>query len=448
MATQQSFEEAVTEYIERSRELVDLEVMENLPPWPPGPYDQSGPPYEAALRLDSKTIRDYALTIGDTNPLFTDSEYGKHTRYGCQIAPGPMLALIRYPSAHGAVRPQGYPVANFISGTAWEFFDVIRVGSRFRSSKITKEFIEREGAQGVLLFLISEVLYWDYHGDLPAKCYGTQIMVPQESMGSSRAMNLDRVGERMMYQRKASEYSPEQIDEIVRQIESQERRGSDTLYWEDVEVGDKLGPLVLAPWTLQDQEAYHFLGYTSSSNEETSGDELAFEMSYQRMRKRPGGARTHPLTRWPWTPGAEHEDHLLAAYRGQPGPFDFGVQRVQIPQQLLTNWIGDEGFIRRMYIALRRPVYYGDTTYYSGEVVKKYKEMQTGEEGPGAVPGEAEYCAVGIRIDGVNQVGEAQAPGTATVYLPSRESGPVRLPLPHLARPPYVNYDTYRRDWY
>ena len=120
MSTQETFEEAVAEFIERSREQVDQEVMENLPPSPPSPYDQSGPPFESALRLDERTIRNYSLTIGDDNPLYTDPAYGKGTRYGCQIAPGPILSLIRYPSAHGAKRPQGYPLANFISGTVFK----------------------------------------------------------------------------------------------------------------------------------------------------------------------------------------------------------------------------------------------------------------------------------------------------------------------------------------
>ena len=188
MASEQTFEEAVAEYIERTRAQIGQEVMENLPPDPPSPIDQSGPPFEATLRLDERTIRNYALSIGDDNPLFTDPSYGKRSRYGSQIAPGPVLALIRYPSGHGAKRPQGYPLANFISGTAWEFYDVIRAGSKFRSSKVTKELQEREGSQGKLVFLISEVYYHDFHGDMPAKCYGTQIMVPQRSMESSRAV--------------------------------------------------------------------------------------------------------------------------------------------------------------------------------------------------------------------------------------------------------------------
>ena len=157
---------------------------------------------------------------------------------------------------------------------------------------------------------------------------------------------------------------------------------------------------------------------------------------------------THPATRWPWSPADEHEDALMAAYRAQPAPFDGGVQRVQIPNRLLSNWMGDEGFIRRQYTAIRKPVYYGDTTYYVGEVVKKFKEIQEGAEEKGGVPGKREYSAVGIRIEGRNQVGEVSTPGTATVYLPSRESGPVVLPIPHRAKPPFVNYETYYKEWY
>ena len=447
-ATQQTFEEAVAEFIERSREQLDQESLENLPPAQPSPFEQEGPPYESALRFDERTIRNYALSISDTNPLFTDPDYGKRTRYGCQIAPGPILALVRYPSVHGARRPQGYPVANFISGTAWEFYDVIRVGSKFRSSKVTSQVIERQGAQGMLICLISEVYYRDFHGDIPAKCYATQIMVPQSTLESSRAMPRERLGEHMMYEREASKYTPEQVQDFVGQMEAFKRRGADTLYWEDVEIGDTLGSLVLPPWTLQDQVAYHFMSYCNGRTENTPGDELAFEPAYHHGRQRGESTRVHPITRWPHTPGAEHEDAVLAAYRGQPGPFDFGVQRVQIPQQLLSNWMGDDGLIRRLYIAMRRPVFYGDITVYTGEVVKKYIDVQEGEDAPGAAPGKAEYCAVGIRIDGTNQVGEPQAPGTATVYLPSREHGPVKLPVPHLAKPPFVDYDTYRRDWY
>ena len=449
MATQETFEEAVAEFISRSKDLIDTESDENLPPWPPTPYDQDGPPYEFSQRFTPDFIRKYALTIADDNPLYTDPDYGKHTKYGSQLAPGPILALVRYPSVHGATRPGGYPLANFISGAAWEFYNVIHAGAKFRSSKETKEIFEKPGSRGNLVFMISNNHYWDFHGDLIAKCYGTQIYVPMPSMGTGRVMSADRVGEHMLYERKATSYSQEDIEKTLQDVGNMKRRGADTLYWEDVNEGESIGPLVLPPWTLLDQVVYHSVAWATISGQDNAGDILAFEPMYHRLRQGSiFGSITHPLMRWPWTMNTEHEDALLAVFRGQPGPFDFGVQRSQIPQKMFTDWMGDDGFIRRLQMAFRKPVYYSDTTIYTGEIVTKFKEVQEGTDGPGAVPGKKQYYAVGIKYQGLNQVGEAQVIGTGTVYLPSREAGPVELPIPHEPRPPFVPYETFYRDWY
>ena len=341
-------------------------------------------------------------------------------------------------------------MANYFSGAAWDFFDTIKVGTKFHSSSVTKDMFQKQGSRGNLIFFISELFYWDEHGDLPGKCYGTLIMVPIAAMGDSRSMSVEHLGSQLLYERKATQYTPEDIERILKDMDSVKRRGSDTLYWEDVEVGEKLGPIVVPPWTLQDLNAPETVGKgVLHIPLGESGDEFAFEPAYHRMKtKKEGHPVTHPMTRWPWTPPAEHSDPILAAYRALPGPFDGGVQRTQIPYQLLTNWIGDNGFVRRMQTAIRKPVFYADCTYYTGEVVKKFKEVQKGEKGRGAVPGEAEYYAVGIRLQGANQVGEISTPGTATVYLPSRASGPVQLPVPHPVKPPFVPYETYYRDWF
>ena len=110
----QTFEEAVAEFMARSREQLDQESEEHLPPWSPSPYQQSGPPYEYAQRFDARLLTAFSQSIGDNNPLFTDPEYGKNTKYGCQIAPGPILALVRYPSVHGAKRPWRVPTCQLL----------------------------------------------------------------------------------------------------------------------------------------------------------------------------------------------------------------------------------------------------------------------------------------------------------------------------------------------
>jgi hypothetical protein len=440
-----TFESLVNEFIEKTTRMCEKkqEAMETLPFYP---WDLSGPPFTSPVPFDADTIRRYAASIGEDNPLYTDPDYGNKSVYGSQIAPGPMLALVRYPSAHGAsnMRPEGYPIANFISGAAWEFFDVLRVGDRFKSSQKHAEFVDKKGSKGRLLFIISDNSYWRLHGDLVSKSYGTQIMIPQETMGTSRTMDLDKMGTQMLYDRGPEKYSQDDIDKIVNIIEGNVRRGPVPLYWEDVNVGDEIPPIILPPWTLQDQIVYHNIGYGAV------GGPYAWESAYHHARYE-GGAharRTHPVTLWPWTPAAEHEDALLAGFRNLSLPFDFGVQRLQIPQKLLSDWMGDYGFIRRMYCALRKVNFYADYTIFKGEVVKKYIDKQKGNKGPGGVPGKADYAAVGIRFAGVNQNGETQTPGTATVYLPSRELGMVQLPIPHPAKPRYVPFDIHRREWY
>ena len=460
MATQ-TFEEAMVEYIERCKESVGAERDEYRPPGPGTPFPWPEPPYtegfEAAIRFDSRTIRNYALSSGDDNPLFIDSEYGKKTRYGCQIVPNPALILVRGAGGQGPNRPQGYPVGDFFSGLAWEFYDVLRVGTaRIKSTKKTSEFFEKTGSRGQLLFLIAENNYWDSHADLIAKCYGTLILVPMEAMGGSRAMPVERLGEKLMYERSASEYNREQVDEYVSKMETPTRRGARTVYWEDVEVGDKLGPLVHPPFSLLDQISSGVVaGQTQGPRQYIEGEDLThegldFEGAYHRHKKRFGAneSGTHPVTRWPWGPRDEHADALTAPFRGQPLPFDAGVRRTQAANRLITDWMGDNGFIRRFQCALRKPLYYGDTTFYTAEVVKKFKETQVGDKEQGGVPGKAEYHVVGIRLEGKNQVGETQMQGTVAVYLPSREGGAVELPIPHEGNPPYVPYETFYRDWY
>ena len=75
-------------------------------------------------------------------------------------------------------------------------------------------------------------------------------------------------------------------------------------------------------------------------------------------------------------------------------------------------------------------------------------QVQEGETATGGKPNRAEYYAVGIRYQGLNQSGETHSQGTATVYLPSRQGGPVQLPIPHPTPLPYVPYETFYRDWF
>ena len=76
---------------------------------------------------------------------------------------------------------------------------------------------------------------------------------------------------------------------------------------------------------------------------------------------------------------------------------------------MLSNWIGDEGWLKRSYAEYRQFVYHSDVVWLKGKVVRKYID----ENG--------EYC-VDIETHGINQRGEDTIPGLAEVALPSRKA--------------------------
>lgn len=444
----QTFDEAVEEFVYLTKQLLDVESPEDCPPPYPGPIRQDGPPVPSALILTEEAIRKYAYSIGDDNPLYTDPAYGRTCVYGTQIAPGPILVHVRYPADHGAQRRQGYPVANFLAGVAWEFYDVLRPGARFKSSKIMRESFEKPGSHGRLLFIVSEVFYWDQSMDLQGKAYGSLIHVPMESMAAGRAMSADRLGQQLLYTRRPHRYSEEEIQRVSEAIVNEQRRGAEPRWWEDVSIGDQLPAIVQPPYTTQDVIAYHAIHQGMFASTDGSRALRAFRLLYRRGRKEPGAVRVHPMTHWPFTRADEHEDAFLAPYRGEPLPFDFGIQRAQVPQRLLMNWMGDTGFIRKMYTCFRLPVFYGDSSWFKGTVVKKYRVIETGDDGNASAKS-AEYNAVTIAIEGTNQLGDRHCEGLATLYLPSRARGLPSLPIPHAARPPYVALAQHRSlDWF
>jgi hypothetical protein len=92
---------------------------------------------------------------------------------------------------------------------------------------------------------------------------------------------------------------------------------------------------------------------------------------------------------------------------GVPGAYDYGPQHVSWLGTLLTNWIGDDAFLKRLRVECRRFNVYGDTQWCKGRVVRKYIYHHT--------------PLVDVEIWAENQRGEVTAPGFATVILPSRD---------------------------
>jgi acyl dehydratase len=444
MMNDNQFESAISEFLDRTRAMVDRESVEDLAP--NVPVDGSGPAItRSLLRLDAETIRRYAATIGDDNPLFTDPAYGKQSPYRSQIAPGPILVHARYPAEHGASRPLGYPLANFIGGVVWEFFDVIRPGMQISTSKTLREVLEPHSVRGTRIFLlVCEVTYYDASKKPLAKAYGTLVQVPMKNMGATRVMPIEALGETLLYDRQPYRYKADEMTDIIAGIEGEQRRGATPLYWEDVSIGEMLPAIHQPPYALPDALSYQSLHHGLVGGHDGGLLARAFTPAYRDHKAGvgfPDYSRVHPVTRWPYTPGDEHEDIHLCGYRGQPLPFDFGIQRGQIPQRLLGNWAGDHGFCRKMSMTMGRPLFHGDALVVQGRVIGKKHVTEAGSNTP--------HNAVVVAMEGFNQRGESVSRGFATMYLPTRAGGSAVLPEALTAAPGYVPYNVHRsHTWF
>ena len=89
-----------------------------------------------------------------------------------------------------------------------------------------------------------------------------------------------------------------------------------------------------------------------------------------------------------------------------PGQFDYGPQRVCWLGQIVTDWMGDAGTLKKLNASIRHPNVVGDTNTVYGAVAKKYVEG-------------GEHLVV-LDVRNENQSGLATALGAATVSLPSR----------------------------
>ena len=358
--------------------------------------------------IDAFTIKEFAIGNGDSNPLYTDADYANNTKYGCLIAPPTIVNFVKYPVNRGPLDWGPYPLSGFPSGADWMWYDVMRVNDRFRSSMKVDEVFEKRGRTGRLCFTNVDVSMWNQSDDLIATCDAIFISVGREGYVKGEGFTGDKG---MLYERPTYRYSEAEVEHIVKDMEAEDRRGPDPRYWEDVNVGDKLKPVVKGP--------YVYLDFITERMERARQDpEASFEVGMFHAANQP---RKNPVTGWPYEARVmEHRDFNLCRGRGLPGPFDVGMARVDKNAHLLSNWMGDDGFIRRLKSSIRKPHYYGDTLWLSGEVIDKYKDNVEN----------VEYAAVDILINGINQVGENSLPGKATVYLPSRELGEVVLPVP------------------
>lgn len=141
---------------------------------------------------------------------------------------------------------------------------------------------------------------------------------------------------------------------------------AEQVYYEDIEVGSEIPPLVKQPTTRQ-------------------------------------------LVMWAGASGDYYEIHYdkgFAQSRGLPGVIVHGQLAGSFLGQLITDWIGEQGSLRKLTCNYRGMNFPGETLTCKGKVSKKYIE-------------DGEHC-VECNIWAENPEGEKTVLGMAIVTLPTR----------------------------
>ena len=336
-------------------------------------------PWISTVTADA--IKHFAYGTDDDNPLWTEPAHAGGTGAGRTQAPPAFVIVNRYPILHGA--PMNAPLASLIGGVEVEWSGHVYAGDTLSSEPRQKEFFEKRNKEGRRLnFVISEIDYRNQDGALVARATGTMIMATQ-------------IGLQTMMEHEIPRYDDGALERLESTWRREYRRGADTLFFEEVEEGSEIPSIVRGPLTIGDMVAW---------NAAIGPSYKAGRWGYLDLSKAMHTAMFNPVTGFPVKYSQQHEDANMAAGRGMPAPFDNGVMRFAWVAPLVTNWMGDDGFLKRLKVQVARPGLYGDLTTYSGRITARDEKTRT----------------VSLEITGTRQDGMVNTRGEAEVMLPGR----------------------------
>jgi N-terminal half of MaoC dehydratase len=343
------------------------------------------------------TIMHFVDGIGDLNPIFRDEEYAKKTKYGCLIAPPCFLYSVWW-AGTGLEMPT--EMHGWYGGSEWEWFRPICEGDRFDWKTIQPFDVQLKHGRmaGEQLIVYNQDYFIRQGGEVIAKHKGWAVHAGKDD---------SRKKDKYTALSKIHEYSTEEINKIHEAQANEVIRGADPRHWEDVEVGEELIPIVQGPRNMNDP----LLWLIGSGNLWNKSDRL--NRIIREQHPNIAGIYDPILKIW-LNVELPHLDDRMAKNVGLPAAYDFGCERISFIGMLLTNWMGDDGFLWKLRAELRGFNLVGDTTWCKGKVVQKYMD--------------GKKCCVDIECWGENQRGEITVPGSATVILPSREYGSVTYP--------------------
>ena len=325
------------------------------------------------------------------NPFWTNESYAAGTRWAGLIAypmystGGNMITTVESETPDCGFDLQLWP------GQDWEFYQAIRVNDTVRAWNREPELIEQKVDRGGVRGFVNVEGDYDMINQrneivTSTKNYTVRIFYPSGPPGTK--YTLDRYG--------FTEAEIIYLDKLARQTAV---RGKDIRYWEDVKVGDALNPVVIGPTNFQDI-ANQGGGGAAPGGAGTGGSVPGMAGMGGGMGGGRGGAGAQeqkPIdqllekegvigereylqdktTGYYYKGGGDtlrHWDDYGARIEGEPGAFLWGMMSIKAMTRCLTNWIGDDGFVRKYKWRHVTRTLVGDAAFSQGKVVNKRNE--------------------------------------------------------------------------
>ena len=367
--------------LESLRRLIGVPIADTVEPW--------------CYEVTRDNIRHYAHGIGDDNPLWCDPAYAARSTHGTLIAPPSFVfALNRILSGYVGGLPG---IHAMWAGADLTWHQPIRRGTEVRTEATLKDLVEHHTS------FAGRAFQQTYHVELFDTDGGPLCS------GDSWCFRTERDTARQLgtkydaaKARPPMHYDAEEIERIFALYAAETVRGAAPRYIEDVAVGDTVPPIAKGPMTVTGFIAYAqgWGGLYIRAN----------KLAYQQLRKHPGLGIPNAFG-VPDVPERVHWENDLATDVGTPAAYDYGPERCSWLTHHLTNWMGDDGFLRRHRSQIRHHNVVGDWIVISGQVTAK------GVDDDG-------HAYVEVEQEARNQYGDLSARGTGTVWLPARPSTP------------------------
>ena len=370
------FPKVTTEALEDLRRRIGTPIKDTLEPWC----------YEATR----DNIRHYAHGIGDDNPLWCDPAYAAKARFGTIVAPPSFLfACDRIISGYVGGLPG---VHAMWAGADWTWHLPLRRNDEITTQAHLKDLIEHQTKfAGRAVQQVYHVKFTNQRGELVAEadswCFRTDRDHAREE--GTKYTELKAKPPRV--------YTDAELDKVWQLYAAEDVRGATPRYYQDVTIGEKLPTMAKGPMTVTG-----FIAYAQGwGGLYIRANKLAWKMIHRHK-----GLGIKNRFGIPDCPERVHWEPEFATMVGAPGAYDYGPERCSWLTHHLTNWMGDDGFLRRATCKIRRHNPEGDLLFIDGRVTAKRVE--------------GDRHLVEIEQEARNQDGELSIIGTGTVELPSR----------------------------